>query len=101
MSKTLLEDTIEIKKVNVDGRHFDRVSRIEGQGNVTIGSVELDVNTQIYPITEGGYYQFAIAASVGEEGGEDFDIFSYMKGEQTSQSSLIDQYEYVCHGKVF
>jgi len=97
-----VEDTLQVKKVDTDNKHFDRVSRITAEGTVSVSKIELDINSEVFPMREGEYYKFGIASAQAEDGSaDDFDICSYMKGEQSAQSQLFEQYDYVCHGKVF
>ena len=64
--------------------------------------IELDVNTDIYPMEKDAYYAMAIASSVNLDGSEDFDLFRYQhEGSADGMGSLLDQYQYVMHGKVF
>ena len=49
-----------------------------------------------------GYYAMCIASSVNTDGSEEFDIFRYQhEGSSEGLGSLLDQYQYVMHGKVF
>lgn len=63
MSMLLVEDTLNVKKVDTDGKHFDRVSRITAQGSVAVSQIELDINSEIFPMREGEYYKFGIASA--------------------------------------
>lgn len=60
------------------------------------------MNTDIYPMEKGSYYAMALASSLNQDGSEDFDIFQYQnEGAQGGMGSLLDQYQYVMHGKIF
>ena len=67
--------------------------------------IELDVNTDIYPMQKGLYYALVLANSLTADGAEEFDLFRHANsgGQQTAESggNLIDQYQYVMHGKIF
>ena len=64
--------------------------------------IELDVNTDIYPMEKDAYYAMALATSLNQDGSEDFDIFAYQhEGTASGMGSLLDQYQYVMHGKIF
>ncbi len=39
--------------------------------------IELDVNTDIYPMEKDAYYSMVLANSVNQDGSEDFDILRY------------------------
>ena len=64
----------------------------------------MDVNTEIYPMVEGEFYKLVLANSVNADGSDSFDIIQYENVGSASaggMGALIDQYEYVMHGKVF
>ena len=66
-------------------------------------SIELDINTDIYPVEQDGYYKFVLASSINSDGSEGFDVMKYENAGSagSGMGALIDQYEYVMHGKVF
>ena len=50
------------------------------------------------------YYSMVLASSVNTDGSQEFDILRYDhegSGGQDGHGSLLDQYQYVMHGKVF
>jgi DNA-directed RNA polymerases I, II, and III subunit RPABC3 len=64
-------------------------------------TIQLDVNTEIYPM-EMTYYKMVLASSVNADGSDMFDIIRYEnEGSESGMGALIDKYEYVMHGKVF
>lgn len=64
--------------------------------------VELDINSDIYQVEKNAYYKLVLASSVNADGSDNFDIIRFEnEGSQSGLGSLIDQYEYVMHGKVF
>ena len=78
------------------------VSRIQATSEVNKLAIELDINTEIYPVNKGEFYKLFIASSVNSDGSENFDIIRYEnEGSASGMGSLIDQYDYVMHGKVF
>ena len=98
----LIEDTILVDAINKDGKVFDKVSRISAQSKVNKLQIELDVNTDIYPMDAGAYYKLLLASSVNADGSDNFDIVRYEnEGAQAGMETLFDQYDYVMHGKVF
>lgn len=95
-----------MEEINVDGQTFERVSRILASTKVNKMKIELDVNTDIYPMQKGQFYKFCLATSVNADGSDTFDVIRYENQEQEQSGgekygSLVDQYEYVCHGKIF
>jgi len=101
-SQKLIEDTIKIDAINKDGKVFERVSRICATSEVNKLAIELDVNTEIYQMEKDVYYKMVLASSVNADGSDQFDIIRFEnEGSESGMGSLIDQYEYVMHGKVF
>lgn len=65
-------------------------------------SIELDVNTDIYPMEEQAFYKLVLATSVNADGSDTFDVIRYeTEGSANGLGALIDQYEYVMHGKIY
>ena len=65
-------------------------------------SIELDINSDIYPMEDKAFYKMVLATSVNADGSDTFDIMKYEnEGSASGMGSLIDQYEYVMHGKIF
>ena len=62
--------------INVDKKVFDKVSRISGTTEFNKFTVELDVNTDIYPMQEGVSYDIVLANSLTADGNEEFDLFN-------------------------
>ena len=50
------------------------VSRIGAKSQVNRLEIELDVNTDIYPMAAGEFYKMVLASSVNADGSENFDI---------------------------
>jgi hypothetical protein len=53
------------------------VSRILAHSKVNKLQIELDVNTEIYPMEENAFYKMVIASSVNSDGSDQFDIIRY------------------------
>ena len=80
------------------------VSRIAATSSVNKFAIELDVNTDIYPMDQGEFYKLVLATSVNADGSDTFDIIQYENqgsAANAGMGALIDQYEYVMHGKIF
>lgn len=53
-------------------------------------------------MAEGEFFKLVLASSVNADGSETFDIIQYEnQGSAQGMGALIDQYEYVMHGKIF
>ena len=79
------------------------MSRIAARSQVNRLEIELDVNTDIYPMAQNEFYKLVLASSVNADGSDNFDIIQYENQGSASggMGALIDQYEYVMHGKIF
>ena len=53
------------------------VSRILARSEVNKFDIELDVNTDIYPMENQAYYAMALASSLNADSSEEFDVFQY------------------------
>jgi hypothetical protein len=51
------------------------VSRIEARSEINKLEIELDVNTDIYPMEKDAFYAMALVTSLSPDSSEDFDIF--------------------------
>ena len=51
------------------------VSRISGKLLISDCSIELDVNTDIYPMEENQEYKFSLANYLGADGADEYDLF--------------------------
>ena len=72
------------KKVFDKGKYWfnfnDKVSRITGETLVSHFEIELDVNTDIYPMKVSENYDICIANSLTADGNEEFDLFRQGQG---------------------
>ena len=82
----LIEDTIKVNTINKDGQVFDRgkwclsklnlfcllelVSRVSAYGMVNRLDIELDINTEIYPMAVEENYKLVLASSVNADGSD-------------------------------
>ncbi|KAJ5558668.1 RNA polymerase Rpb8 [Penicillium sp. DV-2018c] len=93
----LFEDTFTVTAINA--QKYDRVSRLTCNSNDASLTFTLDVNTELYPCAVGESLSLALASTLSLDGKEDTRA-SWREvgmGEQT----LADDYDYVCHGKVY
>ena len=80
-----------------------KVSRISAKTEVHKLDIELDVNTDVYPMSKETFYGLCLARSLTADGQEDFDLFRHgdARAQDDSASNIIDQYQYVMNGKIF
>ena len=81
------------------------MSRISAESKVNNLQIELDINTEIYPVQKDECYSLVLASSVNADGSDNFDIIQYeTQGSSAAaggMGALIDQYDYVMNGKIF
>ena len=67
------------------------VSRIAATSQTFKLQIELDINTEIYPVEEGAFYKLVIASSVNADGSDTFDMIRYEnEGSKSGMGTLID-----------
>ena len=93
----LFEDTFTITAINA--QKYDRVSRLTCNSTDTSTTFTLDVNSELYPCAVGESLSLALASTLSLDGKEDTrnSWREVSNGEQT----LANDYDYVCHGKVY
>lgn len=64
MLEFLLDDIFEVERLDPDGKKFDKVSRIEARSTNFDMYMQLDVNTEIYPIHVGEKFTMVLAPTL-------------------------------------
>eukprot|EP00753_Platysulcus_tardus_P010746 PLAT3018.1.p1 GENE.PLAT3018.1~~PLAT3018.1.p1 ORF type:complete len:164 (-),score=51.56 PLAT3018.1:49-489(-) len=95
-SPLLFEDLFDVKRVNPDGKVFDRVSRVIAKGMTYENALTVDIHSELFPLREGDKVSMALASTLSLEGKPDDGRF-----DQSGLPSLMDGYEYCMHGKVY
>ena len=93
----LFLDTFSITSLNAE--KYDRVSRVFGHTENGDTELQLDINSELYPIAQGERIQLMLASTLNLDGTRD-DGKGWRdvgRGEQ----SLADTWDYVCHGKIY
>ncbi|KAJ5120492.1 uncharacterized protein N7515_009880 [Penicillium bovifimosum] len=93
----LFEDTFTVTSINA--QKYDRVSRLTCQSNDASLTFTLDVNTELYPCAVGDSLSLALASTLSLDGKE--DTRASWREVSMGEQSLADDYDYVCHGKVY
>ena len=83
---------------HIDSGKYDRVSRITAQSVTLDVTITLDINTQLFPVSQGDSLNLVLASTLSLDGAKDDG-----KGwrETMNQATLADMFDYVCHGKVY
>lgn len=84
---------------DINDQKYDRVSRLKGNNENGDTEFTLDVNTELYPCSIGERLSLAIASSLSLDGTKD-DSKGW-RGVGRGEQTLADEYDYVCHGKVY
>jgi DNA-directed RNA polymerase I, II, and III subunit RPABC3 len=94
-TQILFQDQFEVKDTS---KKFDKVTRL--QCRLTEEGydmhLDLDVNTDLWPLELGERFTFALASTLSLDGAPDTGAY-----DQSNQSSLLDQYEYAMYGKIY
>ncbi|KAL4184515.1 hypothetical protein AMTRI_Chr10g1420 [Amborella trichopoda] len=90
MVELLFGDIFTLTKLNPDGKKFDK-ARSE-QFDMFM---QLDVNTEVYPLNVGDKFTMVLAPTLILDGTPDTGYFT-----QGGRKSLADKFEYVLHGKL-
>ena len=89
--RVCFDDTFRV--LSIDSERFDKVSRVKAQAQTFLADIEVDINTDIYPIKVGETVSIAVATT-GEEAAWD-SAASRLGG------GLLDSYDYAMFGKVY
>jgi DNA-directed RNA polymerase I, II, and III subunit RPABC3 len=95
----LFEDTFTITAINA--QKYDRVSRLTCTSSDNFTTFTLDVNTELYPCAVGESLSMAIASTLSLDGKEDSGTKVGWREVGMGEQSLANDYDYVCHGKVY
>ncbi|KAF7129529.1 hypothetical protein RHSIM_Rhsim10G0083500 [Rhododendron simsii] len=68
MIELLFNDAIKVDRLDPDGKKFDKVSCIEAQSEEKDMHIQLDVNTEVYPICVGEKFRMALAPTLNLDG---------------------------------
>lgn len=93
----LYEDTFHV--TSIDNAKYDRVTRIAGTSADSQTTMTLDVNSELYPIEVGETVQLLLASTLNLDGTK--DERGWRELDSTTETTLADMYDYVCHGKVY
>lgn len=75
------------------------VSRIRAKSDLFEMDMLLDVNTDIYPLAVGDKLSFLLASTLSLDGTPHPPTYDAVRAG--SRRTLADDYDYVCHGRVF
>jgi DNA-directed RNA polymerase I, II, and III subunit RPABC3 len=93
------EDTFKIANIDREGKPFQSVSRIEGTSKLTTVEIELDINTEIYPVAVNEDISISLVPSYSLEGAD--KIAGSFNIHEDFSNTIIAKYDYVMYGKIF
>uniref|UniRef100_A0ACD5Z757 Uncharacterized protein n=1 Tax=Avena sativa TaxID=4498 RepID=A0ACD5Z757_AVESA len=96
MAEHLFEDIFMVTRIDPDGKKFDRVNRIEAKSEQLDMYMQLDVATDIYPMSTGDKFTMVLAPTLNLDGTPDTGYYT-----QAGRKTLADKYDYVMHGKLY
>ena len=91
----LFQDQFEVKEVS---KKFDKVTRLSGrlaEEGYDMG-LDLDINSDLFPLDINDRFTLTVASSLALDGAQDTGSY-----DQSGNPSLLDQYEYAMHGKLY
>lgn len=82
-----------------DHGQYDRVARIKGTSTDGQTSFLLDINTDLYRLSEGEQIELSLVTTLNLDGNKDDEKGTWR--DKTGESTLADLWQYVCYGKVY
>ncbi|KAK3379964.1 hypothetical protein B0T24DRAFT_176689 [Lasiosphaeria ovina] len=104
----LFHDRFTIDEIN--DKKYDRCERLYGKnvgnssedGEPSSVVIELDVNKELFPTKVGDSVDIVIASTLNLDGTKEDDKgWRDDRKRDDDKASLADNYDYVCHGKVY
>lgn len=93
----LFADTFTLTELN--SQKYDRVSRLSSHTENGDTLLTLDVNTELFPCAVGERLHILLASTLSLDGSKDDG--KGWRDVGRGESSLADEYDYVCHGKIY
>lgn len=82
-----------------DAGQYDRVARIKGTSTDGQTTFLLDINTDLYRLSEGEQIELSLVSTLNLDGSKDDEKGTWR--DKTGESTLADLWQYVCFGKVY
>jgi len=95
----MFEDSFTVK--SVDNSRFERAGRLDCESVVFSNNLEIDINNVIYPVKAGDQLYVAITDNVSPAENRRQLSTCYDHDPRILGRSVMDQFEYVCYGKVY
>lgn len=95
---SLFEDHFSV--TDLDHKKYDRAGRITAKSNDNQTSLELDINTELFPIAIGDNLHVMLVSTLNHDGSRDDDK-GWRDIARPGVTTLADNFDYVCYGKVY
>ena len=92
----IFDDMIEVEALNPDGKKFDKVTRLQCRSETYEVNMLIDINSDLFPCRPHDKLMVALAKTLNLDGRPDTGVYN-----QTSEPTLLDDYDYGMHGTVF
>ncbi|KAK4372283.1 hypothetical protein RND71_007667 [Anisodus tanguticus] len=89
------DEIIKIRKVDADGKKYDKVSRTDAESNDGETSIQLDINSELTLCSEKSY-RMVISTTLHMDGST---VTSYPYPPEGK--TLADKFKYIVHGLVY
>lgn len=92
------------KVTHVDQVKYDRVARITATSDSSAADpmdMTLDINTELFPMSEGDGFRVVLATSLALDGSKDEEKGWRDASKLGGPPTLADNFDYVCYGKVY
>ncbi|KAK4204953.1 putative DNA-directed RNA polymerases I, II, and III [Triangularia verruculosa] len=96
----LFEDNFRVHKLS--DKKYDRVDRIYATSEDKSIEIALDINNELFPCKDGDELHMVLATSLHYDGSKDDEHgWRDVAKSGASESTLADQFDYVCYGKIY
>ncbi|KAG9128119.1 DNA-directed RNA polymerases I, II, and III subunit RPABC3 [Ceratobasidium sp. 392] len=101
-SNIIFDDLFTITAIDMDGKKFDRVSRLVATSSNLGMHLTLDYNIELYSLNVDDKFTLVLASSLARGGATDAtegkDVW---RPDGKGQQGLEEDYEYVMYGKIY
>ncbi|QRV76750.1 RNA polymerase rpb8 domain-containing protein [Ceratobasidium sp. AG-Ba] len=99
-SNIVFDDLFTVTAIDMDGKKFDRVSRLVATSSNLGMHMTLDYNIELYSLKVDDKFTLVLASSLSRGGAAD-EGKDVWRPDGKGQQGLEEDYEYVMYGKVY
>ncbi|KAF8321314.1 RNA polymerase [Clavulina sp. PMI_390] len=99
----VFDDIFTVTGIDVEGKKFDRVSRLVATSESHGMHLALDYNTELYPLTVNARFTLTLATSLSRSGEADdsSDSRNVWRPDNKGRAGIEADYDYVMYGRVY